>query len=447
MTTENTSTTQGPARAGWLFTGGLFESLPTLLRGLGATILIVSVSVFLFQGWDSGNDIYRYALLLMHTAGLAAVGFLSGHWIREGKGARLLLALALASVPANFAILGGFVYSQFGWLAADAVYPSVVNWRADDPVSALVTVGIASAALLPVIWLGFLVLARRSALQLSALFALSNVLLLVPLRNAAVIGWVLLALTGLLVWQLARARRADSSLRTVEGAIARGLQFLPLGVMVGRTLWLYSADAFLFTALCLTAFLLLRHLSLQLPVDRRLRSYTELAGLLPASGAAVGAAAILADTLPLASVDVWLLPVAALGLAALALETSLRVGERGAAYRRLAAAVLSIALLANLLLFGGVLAAALCLIAGLAILIYGYSVEQRLVFALGALTLLVGIAHQVQLAVEIFHLGSWGSLALLGVAAILIGSGIERFGGQMRLRIESWGRRIRDWEN
>jgi hypothetical protein len=38
-------------------------------------------------------------------------------------------------------------------------------------------------------------------------------------------------------------------------------------------------------------------------------------------------------------------------------------------------------------------------------------------------------------------------LALLGVAAILIGSGIERFGGQMRLRIESWGRRIRDWEN
>ncbi|WP_156100022.1 hypothetical protein [Nitrosococcus oceani] len=52
-----------------------------------------------------------------------------GHWLRENKGARLLLLLALVSVPVNFAILGAFIYSASH--VSEVTYPVFATWQAE----------------------------------------------------------------------------------------------------------------------------------------------------------------------------------------------------------------------------------------------------------------------------------------------------------------------------
>ena len=90
----------------------LMKNLPAILRILGAGAVLIAMYSFLVKGWDNGDDMFRYFLMLGHTGALAAIGLASGYWLKESKGARLLLTLALISVPANFAILGAFLFSQ-----------------------------------------------------------------------------------------------------------------------------------------------------------------------------------------------------------------------------------------------------------------------------------------------------------------------------------------------
>ena len=87
-----------------------FATVSEALRILGAAILLASMSLFLLQGWNEGNDIRRYLMLLAQTGLLTAAGFALSHGLKETKGARLFFGLALVSIPANFTILGALLY-------------------------------------------------------------------------------------------------------------------------------------------------------------------------------------------------------------------------------------------------------------------------------------------------------------------------------------------------
>jgi hypothetical protein len=422
----------------------LFD-LPRMLRSIGAISLLAAISIFLFQGWENGNDVYRYMLLLGHTVGLAMIGFASGHWLGESKGARLLLIIALASVPANFAILGAFMYSQASMDALNVVYPSVAHWKVDGLTTAIAANAVGVLILAIVSWLGFMVLSRKSALRLTVLFLLTNAALILPVRIPEVIALMLLVLTVIVAKQSLQSAGKDTALRTPEGMIARLLLYVPLGVIVGRNLWLYSADGFMFSILSVIVFILFRQVAMQLNRDSTLRKILEIGSVAPALTFGFGVCVVALDVLsdPL----VWLLPVFAISVSILLLELSTRVAKGALLYRRFAAALMSIAVVSNLVLFSSVATAAVCLAVGLAVLVYGYMVEQRIVFALGTITLLAGLIYQMQFAIDMFNLGSWGSLAALGVAAILVGSTIERHGVKMKTYLTGWGRRIKQWDN
>ena len=92
-----------------------FASVSEALRFLGAAVLLASMSIFLLQGWNEGNDISRYLLLLSQTGLLAASGFALSYGLKETKGARIFFGLALISIPANFTILSALLYSVFQW--------------------------------------------------------------------------------------------------------------------------------------------------------------------------------------------------------------------------------------------------------------------------------------------------------------------------------------------
>jgi len=421
----------------------LMKKLPSLLRILGTTALLVAMYSFLVKGWNSGGDVYRYLLMLGHTGAMTAIGLSSGHWLKEGKGARLLLTLALVSVSANFAILGAFIFSQTP--AASAVnYPGYVAWSVGSMSTALmVTVG-AMVVLLPVVLLGFRVLSRGMAGRLAVLYLVSNAALLVPLRDPHLVGYAVLGLGLFVLVFSGKTAQQNVSAKTHEGMMALVLQYLPIAVLLCRNLWLYAPDLFLLTILALTVFFALRQVGIRLGSFPGIRSFVELVSVLPALGFGAGLGATIAENGFFASE--LILPVATLAAASLIYEISTRAQQGRVLYRTLSVAVLCAGLLANMLFLGGVLAAMMSAVIGIAVAVHGYMKQQRIVFGGGMVTMCVGLGYQLYYATQIFHLGSWASLAVLGMAAIVVGSTIECHGCRVKLMLTAWKAKYGEWD-
>ena len=422
-----------------------YVTLSNLLRVLGAGVLVASVSIFLLKGWSTGNDIQRYLMLLAHTVLLGVTGLGIGHWVRESKGARLFLALALVSAVVNFAVLGGLIYSQLQWDGWLSLYPGFANWQAGTPAAAFITAVSALLLLAPVAWIAFLSLARRSALPLTLLFLASGSLLLIPVRQAEPIAALLLVSAVVLFSQVTRLRRRDTTLATAEGRFARWIVFAPVVMLAGRGMYLYSADAVLFTVIWATAFMGLRQFSMDPGISDRTAVFLNRVSVLPAVTTAAGVTTIAADANWLA--DPVYIPMFAVTASALFLDISLRSVSGGSGYRRLASLTVSLAMLANLWLFPSLLTAAVCLVSGLAIAIYGYSAQQRIVFGAGLFTLIAGVIHQCHTVFFWFDWSNWVVLALIGIIAIIAGSVLERHGTVLRARLGHWKRSLGEWQN
>jgi hypothetical protein len=421
----------------------LMKRLPSLLRILGTTALLVAMYSFLVKGWQSGGDVFRYLLMLGHTGAMAAIGLASGHWLKEGKGARLLLTLALVSVAANFAILGAFIYSQSAaGLALN--YPGYVAWKADSLSTALLITAAAMVVLLPVVLLGFRVLSRSMSSKLAALYLISNATLLIPLRDPHLVGYLVVGLSLLVLMVSRNASRQNISARTNEGMMALVLQYLPMAVLLGRSIWLYSPELFLLTVLALTVFFALRQISIRLNNSVEIRSLVEGLSVLPALGFGSGLGATLAENGYLATELV--LPIAAFATASLIYETSQRARQGAALYRTLSVAVLCVGVLSNMLILDGVLTAVMSTVIGIAVAVFGYMKQQRTVFGGGMVMTSIGLIYQLYYAIQVFHLGSWASLALLGMAAIVVASTVESHGYRIRLMLTAWKAKHGEWD-
>ncbi|MDY6798370.1 MAG: hypothetical protein SVX28_06430 [Pseudomonadota bacterium] len=432
-----------PAKAGGLSNFDMMHNLPALLRILGTAALLIAMYSFLVKGWQSGNDVFRYMLMLGHTGILAAVGIASGHWLKESKGARLLLTLALVSVPVNFAILGALIFSQsFGIDASH--YPHYVAWSVDSLNTALFTSAGAMVLLIPVTLLGFTVLVRSLSRKLSVLFLLSNVVLLLPIRDPHLIGLFVLALTFISLVFNYRISQGNIATRTREGIIALGLQFLPLGILMGRSLWLYDLDMFLLTVLAITVFYVLRQASMVLENNSTAQNLLNATSLVPA----VIAMPLLSDALlnVLPTLPVLVIPLAGLFTFAMVYDIAQRSSAYASGYRYIASAILVLGMLLNLNLFTGLIAALLAIAVGLGLVVLGFQRQQRSVFTSGVVLMLVGMGQQLYELVHHFDFGSWASLATLGVISIVIASTIESQGGKIKPRIDNWKASFKQWE-
>lgn len=421
-------------------------TVSALLRGLGGLVIVAAFVLYLFQGWRDGDDLLRTLILLAHTSALTLAGFASGHLLKEAKGARLLIALALAAVPVNFAFLGGITYDFLTWDQALATGGSLAAsmglWRPEiagtlDSAGALTLAGAAILVLAVSIWVGFLVMARRSAGALTGLYLLANAALLIPTRGPLVISAVLLALAVSLTWATIRLRRRDASLATPEGVFARGVLILPLLVVGGRSIWLYTPEALFFTTLAVVGYLGLR---LVLGSGARGGRMVEWAAV---AMAAISALLMLEtlDGVPGLS-DIWLVPAAAAVLAGMLLDLSFVVSERSRGYRSAAASIIALALCANLGAFGGLGNAGAAVLLGLAGTVWGYHERSRWVFFTSLVTTLLGFAVGAHAALSSFSVGGWTALVLAGIAAITAGSAIERYSERIKSGMLQWNSRF-----
>lgn len=413
-----------------------FTTLSEALRITGAAVLLASMSVFLLQGWSEGNDIRRYLLLLTQTGLLAAAGFAMSHGLKEAKGARIFFGLALVSVPANFTILGALLYSVFQWDGGLSTYPEYATWQIEDIASTGAVLGGAMIMLVPVTMFCFAIMARHSAKLLSLHFLLLNALLLLPIRNSMAAGTVALLGVVYALYAIGTLTGRDGSLRTGEGRFALATLFIPIGIILFRSMYFYRVDSLMIAMVALTLFLSARQVSLFPGRNARLVVLLESLSLPIAMVVAV------------ASTDA-LFPMLSEGLAGpllaalytlLALDVLRRTGS--GLLRKAIGASISLTVASSLTI--GVLmepsatSALLSLVAGLILVLWGVSGRKPIALLSGVVTMLAGVVLGFDQIWQLIVTSSWIDLAIFGASAIALGSVLDRHGVIIKLRLKRW---------
>ncbi len=413
-----------------------FATLSEVLRILGATVLLASMSVFLLQGWNEGNDISRYLLLLTQTGLLAAAGFAMSHGLKEAKGARIFFGLALVSIPANFTILGALLYSVFQWDGGLTTYPGYATWQIENMASTGATLGGALFVLLPVSLFCFAIMARRSAKSLSLHFLMLNALLLLPIRSSMAAGTI--ALLGVLyaLFIVSKLTGKDRLLKTGEGKFALATLFIPIGIILFRSMYFYEIDSLMVAMVSLALFLSSRQVSLFPDRSARLAVFLEMLSLPFAMLAALS----LTDALAPSLANGLAAPLFAAVYTVMALDVLRRTRSRQ--LRKFIGVSISLSVAVSFTLSvanaPSALTALLSLTAGAILVLWGASGRKPLAMFGGLLTSAAGVMFGFEEIVQLVVNSSWIDLAIFGASAIALGSVVDRHGVVIKLRLDKW---------
>lgn len=420
-------------------------ALTMFLRIIGALVLVSSLSVFLFQGWGGADGLFRFLSLIGFSGLLTVAGLGCAKLIGENIGARFFLGIALLSVVVNFAVAGSLIYSQFGAALAAVSMPNFAVWQlASDIPTVVIALG-ALAALTPISILAFRALARQSSNHLFRLFILGNAMLLLPIREGNLVA-IIGAIALVFVWRsLLGLRKTDPALMTLEGRFAKTLTFLPIFVMIGRSLLFYEYTTFALAILCGLSFFAIRELALRFDFHQSVKYGLDVSSVVTAFFTAIFATNFTDQYF--ANTDAFNLPILCVIFAAALTELSLRSQISGQALRKLSAGVLTVGLSANLLIYPSFAMALITMLIGLVIMSCGASAENKLMFASGAITTVVGLIYELFLVSGWFYFGNWATLAVVGVVIILAASYIEKHGGSVVKKAQRWRENYLEWQN
>jgi hypothetical protein len=394
------------------------NALTRALRIAGAVLVVASASTFMLQGWQGGNDLHRYAMLVGQSLLLTGAAYFVGLTVREGRSARTFLALVLASIPVTFAVLGGLVYSQFHLEPLETL-PSYASWVAPSPSTALLAVAATVVVLVPLAIVAFVALARKQWRALTLSFVAGNLLMLVPARAPSLI----IAVAGALLLGLIALERSRFSreLDTLEGKLARVVLFVPPLIMLGRVIHLYRPTAAFYGGGLLIA---AAALWLWIPSTGKSRWRDAGACLCAALGTA-GWITCFSELWPQVRSSA---PVLLLGLpcAAIAFASALRSSSA-----RPALSAIGLVSLLSTAAIGAVtgqdaLSAMLGVAVGIGVAVWGAASGSKLRMIAGSAVAVVGLGTQLWMAMHADDLLRWVSLTAAGVLLIIGASYVER---------------------
>ncbi|MEM7083082.1 MAG: hypothetical protein AAF465_10140 [Pseudomonadota bacterium] len=410
-----------------------FATFSELLRIIGAAIMVGSLSLFMLQGWLEGNDIQRYLKLLAQTVLLTAGGFGLSVWLKEQKGARLFFSLSLASVAANFTILGALIYSivQFDGLLGS--YPAYAAWVSQSPFHVMGITTLALAILVPVTRLAFTVLARPAASWLTTTYLIGCAALLLPVRGSVWSSLLAVGLIAFVIFRLTRSRNDDRSPGTAESRFSVLMLFAPAVILCVRSFYFYQVEELAIAAMAIAGFVLLRHMSLRAQ-ERGVQQWLDCSALpLPFIAAVALTAGV--PSIP----SSLLLPSFALFLMPMMGELVLRRPNttRSVVFGLVGATAVCLALLINVQVFSGIAVGTMSLFAALLVVATGYWLKRTLTMSIGVVTagiiLIVNLGHFLQW----FHVSNWVLLSILGAGAIIMASLLDRYGAALKLKLDA----------
>ncbi len=407
-----------------------FANASQVLRVIGAIIMTGSLTTFLFSNWEVVNDTGRYLQLLFLTGLLALGGFLLNIWLQENKGARVFFALSAIAVVANFTILGAFLYSVVQWDDLLGYYPKIAEWIT-TPTQLFITMSGALMVLLPITIFAFMVMARRSARLLAPVYLVLNALLLLPVREASIVG--LIAFAGVaLVIRVLRLVAADHTLNTVEGNFVRLLLFAPSLILLCRSMILYGLDDFVLLITLGCGYLILRtikNVALNAHWVERAMVYLGFILALGIGVMATEVAAVNFKVLPI----ILVFSVAFCGViydihrqAHWIKDQALVIGA--------ASLVMGLALVANAA-FGDAVDLLFSLIVAIVMIIQGYVYQHRFALMTAILSLCITLFLHVDVIMQLINFKNWITLAVIGGIAIIGASVLERHGVTIRHKL------------
>lgn len=399
--------------------------LPTILRRLGAVLLVAASAVFLLQRWDTFSQIERYLSFLGFTGSLTLLGVFCGVKLQDSRAARTLLGVVALVVPIHFAQLGGFLYSVFPEPFSTSIqYPEVIAWVAPSTAAALGVTLLGVIVLIPITLFTTTVFARQHARLTAAALLAGSALLLIPLRHPDAIGWIAMAgMVGSFALD-AFVLRTKPQITTPEGKYLRAVLFLPTLLLLGRSVYLYNSSAIFagaaFTGLALLMFAVLPSYTERRGIKLQLQGWAMVPALL-ASLIFTG------ELFEVFSMPRELVPTArTVPMAGILLLGSHFSAGCGRSYR-LAAAFLFIPIvvlssLAHPTITNSLIAVSATVLA----VVSGYSNASRSTFLLGILGLGVTLSHHLQMAVDISLYSPWMTLAVIGLAAVFASAYVEK---------------------
>lgn len=389
------------------------EQKPQLraLRFIGGLTLLGSAGSFLLRDWSIVGSIPFYLKLLGLSVSLFTGGVLCARALREPKGARTFLTISLLTVPLNFAALGGVLY-------ASAQHSS---WHA-----ALLPLGLGALVLLPITYFAMLTLARARAKSLTAALFVSNLSLMVPVRDEGVVCAMLVACFAALSRLVWFSAGREVTLQTLEGRIARTALFGAPLILVARSAIYYPTSAFFWFV---TATLIA--VGLASTATKQATDWARHLALGLSALFGFYAAVCLGFGLDLGLAWRFAFGLVFWGVVLCALSTLFRSEARTVFAFGVGCCMLA-ALTLNLTWnWPGSLAALAIAIAGVTI---GYSSGRLFSFTSGLLTSAITFFLLAVRTIDLGALPGWLWFSLLGAGAIVIASIIERHATTLRTR-------------
>lgn len=409
-------------------------NFPRLMRVLGALALVASGVAFLFEGWHSLTSFGKFGAFTGFLLALGAAGAFCARVIGENKGARCFLSLAAAGVTVQAAQLGALAYELVNPVGATKGLTSFVLYEAAGLASLAGMVAVFMLLLMPVAGLGFAALARTQARFAAGLFLALCSFLLVPTR----VDLHVLALGGLgiaaLLWAERNVFRGDATMATTEGWIMRGILAAPVATIFGREVF-YPVSAAASGIFALGAgtgfFLLARH------------SLVRKAIALPAQAISFGLVGLgwlqLAHAIGVSTMLFWL-PVSwsAIGL-------SFQSVGGGRNYRALGAIGSLAACVTGLHGEAAWMLGLNLSLNGVLLVALAFSVKELSVLRSGVIAFAAGLAWVLWAAASAYDWNSWIGLAVVGAAALLTSSYIERNRERLVGAYSSFRQRTHTW--
>ena len=249
------------------------------LRSIGVAALCGAAVAFLVQGWAEQTTLTRELSWAALTVFLTLFGVYAVRKLGDAAGARVALALAAASIPVHFAVVGSAFWSY--WREGLGSFGDVL-------AAALVLVPLA-----PALGLGATALVGRGAAGLTACLFSSCAVLLVPTRDGDVVAALVSAQLVVLALLERFAWSRDVRFGTREGGYARALLVAPVVILLVRNAD-YPATQLWYASLLLLPSVLVAALPRLVVLPSRIDAGARLLGGLGVSAAVIVA---LPDTL------------------------------------------------------------------------------------------------------------------------------------------------------
>lgn len=416
-----------------------YASVSDLLRLSGAIAVAVAMGLFLLDGIEVVNDLQRFLTMLGLTGALTAAGLAMSMLLKEQRGSRVFISLALLSVPVNFTVIGALLYSVVPLDSMALSYPGYAHWQVSSVSDLALGLAAGLVVLGPVIWLGFSVLARSARSWLSVALIASSAILLIPVRAELWSAGLAIG-TTVLLWLVCKRYSSDSlALKTTEGKLAITLLFVAPVIVAARSLFFYDVNGVLILVLSAGFFVYCRQILAGLAKPGALSAALTLLTGAAILGVCISTGDLLVNFIP----ESWVLFSVSIGLLVLSNDL-LRVSPNpvmSGVIGLIFAGVSTLALVATTIFWSGMtLWVALALIA---IVAWGSYFKVRLVALLGV----IGLAGLLSLnaAELLLHVNTmwttvlmtgWWGVAAIGALAIIAGSMIDRAGTVVAVRAE-----------